>query len=122
MEVLGVFFYSYVHMSMSTAGCARIKAKDMVLGCSYIYNVYLSRTDSLTQLAGDASLLSIGVATECVFSPEPRTQRTFLEWIHQCHRLSEECRQCHSKTWSVGESEQERREGEGGMMEGKQKG
>merc|ERR1719494_125996 len=55
----------------------------------------LSWTDSLTQLARDASLLSIGVPPQCMLSTKSRAERSFLERIVQCGRFTKQVTQCH---------------------------
>src|SRR5262249_13554869 len=41
----------------------------------------LRRTDRLAQLAGDAALLAVGVAPECVLATETRAQLTLFERV-----------------------------------------
>ena len=51
---------------------------------------HLSGTDGLTEFAGDAPLLSVGVPTEGVFPTEAGTEWTLLKGVHQSDRFPEE--------------------------------
>lgn len=59
--------------------------------CLCLYRDSLSRTDGLTELAGNAPLLPIGVSPKGMLSPKARTKRTLLKRVHQSNRLTEEC-------------------------------
>merc|ERR1719494_491797 len=58
----------------------------------------LSWTDSFTQLASDASLLSIRVPSQGMLSTKARTERSFLERIVQCGRFTKQVTQRHGES------------------------
>lgn len=64
--------------------------------------VHLSRADGLTQLTGDAALLSIGVATEGVLSTEAGRQRSLLKRVVDSGRFTEQVTHGHPQTWREG--------------------
>ena len=71
-----------------------------------IHDTYLSRTDSLTQLAGNASFLSVGVSSQSMLSPESRAQWSLLKWIVDGCWFSEEgtesdTKSCRKEKFSV---------------------
>ena len=59
---------------------------------------HLSRADGLTQLAGDAVLLSIGVAAEGVLSTEAGGQRALLKRVVDGGRFTEQVTHGHPQT------------------------
>lgn len=60
--------------------------------------MHLCRTDGLTQLAGNAALFSIRVATEGVFSAEPGRERALLKWVVDGGRFTEQITHGHRQT------------------------
>lgn len=48
----------------------------------------LGRTNSLTELAGNASFFSRGISAESVLATEAGGDRTFLEWVEDCVSIS----------------------------------
>lgn len=60
--------------------------------------VHLSGADGLTQLTGDAALLSIGVAAEGVLSPEARGQGALLKRVVDGGWFTEQVTHSHRQT------------------------
>lgn len=60
--------------------------------------MHLCRTDGLTQLAGNAALFSIRVATEGVFSTEAGRKRALLKRVIDGGRFTEQITHGHRQT------------------------
>lgn len=65
---------------------------------------YLCRTNSFTEFAGDASLLTGGVAPQSMLPTKPGTEGTLLKGVVDGGWLLEDHSQSHSKSWSVEQS------------------